>query len=81
MRFGTSKDATGRQQLLGLMVETVVECGRCELALTATRRIWRSVVVTGRGPAAVEIGTTSWQSSDRGHDVSILIAIIAPVGR
>ena len=31
MRLGTSNGATGRQQSLGLMVETVVEYGRCGL--------------------------------------------------
>jgi hypothetical protein len=81
MRLDTSNGATGRQQLLGLRVETVVECGRCGLALMAARRIWASVVAAGRGPTRGEIGNASSQSSDRGHEVSILIAVIGPVGR
>ena len=80
MRLDTSNGATGRQQLLGLRVETVVECGRCGLALMAARRIWASVVAAGRGPTRGEIGNPSSQSSDRGHEVSILMGTVVVDG-
>ena len=80
MRLGTSNGATGRQQSLGLMVETVVEYGRCGLALMAARRIWASVVAAGRGQTRGEIGNPPSQSSDRGHEVSILMGTVVVDG-
>src|SRR6266702_3254251 len=79
--FATVDHALGRQQQVGLLVETVVECGGCGLASMAGRRLGASVVAAGPPPAPGEIVTASSQHSDRGHDVSILMAMIGPVGR
>jgi hypothetical protein len=47
MRLSASTDASGRQQWLGLMAETVVESGRCGLALLAARGSGPNVIATG----------------------------------
>ena len=63
------------------MVETVVECGGCRVASMAERRICASVVAAGAQPALGEVVTSSSPDGDFGHDVSILMAMIGPVGR
>jgi hypothetical protein len=47
----------------------------------AGRRIRASVVAAGPQSALGEVVSPSSQHSDRGHDVSILMAMIGPVGR
>jgi len=39
------------------------------------------MVAAGPQPAPSEVVIASSQDSDRGHDVSILMAMIGPVGR
>jgi hypothetical protein len=73
-------DEPGRQQQLGLLVEIIVESCSCGLGSMMGRRICASVVAAGAYPALAEV-TASSQDSDRGHDVSILMAVIGPVGR
>ena len=73
-------DEPGRQQQLGLVVEIIVESCSCGLGSMMGRRICASVVAAGAYPALAEV-TASSQDSDRGHDVSILMAVIGPVGR
>ena len=80
MRLDASTGATGRRQQLELMIEMVVECGRCGLALMAAWGTWPCFVATGRGPAGGEIDTAWSQSSDRGHEVSILMATVGVDG-
>ena len=55
------------------LVEIVVESCSCGLASMMGRRICASVVAAGPQPALGEV-TASSQDSDRGHDVSILMA-------
>ena len=43
--------------------------------------ICASVVAAGPQPALGEVVSASSQDGDRGHDVSILMAVIGPVGR
>jgi len=62
------------------LIEIIVECCRCGLASMAGWRIRASVVATGPQPARSEVVSASSQDSDRGHDVSILMALIGPVG-
>jgi hypothetical protein len=45
------------------------------------RRTCASMVAAGPQPALGEVISASSQDSDRGHDVSILMATIGPVGR
>src|ERR1700752_2359836 len=73
-------DEPGRKQQLGWLVEIIVESCSCGLASMMGRRICASVVAAGAYPALAEV-TASSQDSDRGHDVSILMAVIGPVGR
>ena len=80
MRFGASNAAAGRQQWLGLMVAPNDGGGCYEFAGMVARRMWPSIVATGRGPASGEIGISSSQSNDRGHDVSILMATVGVDG-
>jgi len=47
----------------------------------AGRRMCASVVAAGPQPALGEVIIPSSQHSDRGYDVSILMAMIGPVGR
>jgi len=51
------------------------------LASMAGGRICPSVVAAGPEPALGEVVTASSRHSGRGHDESILMAVIGPVGR
>jgi hypothetical protein len=62
------------------MIETVVVCVGCRDAWLSGRRI-SSVVGAGLQPTLGRVVSASLQHSDRGHDVSILTAMIGPVGR
>jgi len=64
-----------------LLVEIIVEGCSCRLASTMGWRIGASMVAAGPQPALGKVVTASSQSSDGGHDVSILMAVIGPVGR
>jgi hypothetical protein len=70
----------GRQPL-GLMVEIIVESSNCGRTSLMGRRTCASMVAAGPQPAPSEVVIASSQDSDRGHDVSILMALIGPVGR
>ena len=72
-------DAPGRQQQLSLVVEMIFGSCSCGLGLKMRRR--KSVVAAGPQPALGEVVTVSSQGSDRGHDVSILMAVTGAVGR
>jgi hypothetical protein len=63
-----------------LVVDIIVESCGCGLALMMGRRICASVVAAGPQPALGEVVTVSSQGSDRGHDLSILMAVTGPVG-
>jgi hypothetical protein len=69
------------QRRLGLMVEIVAESGSCGRTSLMGRRTWASMVAAGPQPAPSEVVSASSPDSDRGHDVSILMATIGPVGR
>src|ERR1035438_6672132 len=71
----------GRQPQLGLMIETVNECVGCKDAELSGRRICASVVGAGLQPTLGKVVSASFQHIDRDHDVSILTAMIGPVGR
>jgi hypothetical protein len=71
-------EAPGRQRQVGLLVEIIVESCSCGLGSLMVRPICASVVSTGPQPAQ---GDASSQDSDRGHDVSIVMGVIGPVGR
>ena len=71
----------GRQRQLGLMIETVIECVGCRDAELSGRRICASVVGAGLQPTLGKVVSASFQHIDRDHDVSILAAMIGPVGR
>jgi hypothetical protein len=73
--------APGGPQQLGLLVEIIVESCSCGLGSMMGRRICASVVAAGAQPALGEVVSGSSQDSDGGHDVSILMAVIGPVGR
>ena len=81
MPFEAADDAPDRRQRLGLLVETVVDCCSGGLASMAGGRICPSVVAAGAEPALGEVVTASSRHSGRGHDESILMAVIGPVGR
>jgi len=72
--------ALGEPQQLGLLVEIIVESCSCGLG-SMMGSICASVVAAGAQPALGEVVTASSQESDHGHDVSILMASIGPVGR
>ena len=74
-------DAPGREQQLSLVVEMIFGSCSCGLGLKMRRRICASVVAAGPQPALGEVVTVSSQGSDRGHDVSILMAVTGAVGR
>src|SRR5450631_4109123 len=76
-----SFEAAGRQRSLGFMIETVVECVGCRDAELSGRRICASVVGAGLQPTLGKVVSASFQHIDRDHDVSILTAMIGPVGR
>jgi hypothetical protein len=63
------------------MIETVIECVGCRDAELSGRRICASVVGGGPQPTLGKVVSASFQHSDRGHDVSILMAMIGSVGR
>jgi hypothetical protein len=63
------------------MVEIVVESSNCGRTSLTGRRTFASMVAAGPQPAPSEVVSASSQESDRGHDVSILMATIGPVGR
>jgi hypothetical protein len=69
------------QQHLGLMVEIIVENSNCGRTSLMGRRTCTSMVAAGPQPAPSEVVIASSQDSDRGHDVSILMALIELVGR
>ncbi len=69
------------QQPLGLMVEIIVESSNWGRSSLMGRRSCASMVAAGAQPAPSEVVIASSQDSDRGHDVSILMALIGPVGR
>jgi hypothetical protein len=79
--FAVVAHARGKQQQRGLLVEAVVECCSSGLASMAGGRICASVVAAGPQPALSQVVSASSPRSDRGHDVSILMAMIGPVGR
>jgi hypothetical protein len=62
------------------MIETVIECVGCRDAELSGRRICASVVGAGQQPTLGKVVSGSFQI-DRDHDVSILTAMIGPVGR
>src|ERR1700738_4832922 len=62
------------------MIETVIECVGCSDAELSGRRICASVVGAGLQPTLGRVVSASLQHSDRGHDVSILTAMIGRVG-
>jgi len=72
--------APGGPQQLGLVVEIIVESCSCGLG-SMMGGICASVVAAGPQPALGEVVSGSSQDSDGGHDVSILMAVIGPVGR
>jgi hypothetical protein len=63
------------------MVEAVVESCSSGLGSVMGRHICASVVAAGPQPALGEAVTQSSRWSDLGHDVSILMVMIGPVGR
>jgi hypothetical protein len=69
------------QQPLGLMVEIIVESSNCGRTSLMARRTYASMVAADPQPAPSEVVIASSQDSDHGHDVSILMALIGPVGR
>ena len=76
MRLDASNEAGGRQQQLGLVIATSAGGGCCELASMAGRHVSADVVAAGPRPAPCEVVSLSSQHSDRGHDVSILMATV-----
>jgi hypothetical protein len=60
-------------------VVTVVECVDCRDTSLSGRRICASVIGAGLQPTLGKVVSASLHS-DRGHDVSILTAMIGPVG-
>jgi hypothetical protein len=70
-------DARGGQQK-SLVVEIIVESCSCGPASTMGGRICASVVAAGPRPALGEVVAASSRHSNRGHDVSILMAMIGP---
>jgi hypothetical protein len=70
----------GRQRRLGLRIEIIIESFSCGLALIRGRRICAIVIAPGLQPALGKVVAAWWQDSDRGHDVSILMALIGVVG-
>jgi hypothetical protein len=64
-----------------LLVEIIVESRSCGLVSMMGRRICASGVAAGPQPALGEVVAASSRHSDRGHDVSILMAMIGPLGR
>ena len=78
--FGPADDAAGSHDQRGLLVKVTESCSS-GLGSMMRRRICASVVAAGPQPALGEVVTVSSQDSDRGHDVSILMPVIGPVGR
>ena len=78
--FEAVDQAPGIQQLLGFLVEIIVECRSCGLVSMMGRGICASVVAAGPQPALGEVVTASSRHSDRGHDVSILMTVIGQLG-
>jgi hypothetical protein len=69
------------QQPLGLLVEIIVESSNCGRTSLMGRGTCASMVGAGPQPAPSEVVIVSLQDSRRGHDVSILMALIGPDGR
>jgi len=69
------------EQPLGLMVEIIVESSNCGRTSPMGGRTCASMVAAGPQPAPSEVVIASSQDSNRRHDVSILMALIGPVGR
>ena len=63
------------------MIETVIECVDWRDAELSRWRICASVVGAGLQPTLGKAFSASFQHIDRDHDVSILTAMIGPVGR